>query len=689
MSLFDRAFPGESENPDDGGNEDSLAMSADERKLADAVKSDIDRVRMSSNRIAQEGVWMTNTAYLKGFDAVRYDTVTRSFKNTGRPNSLLRKHRVKVNKILPACQNRLARLAKNPPRYDVRPESSDTQDKEAARLGVQIIDMHWQRERINEKRLHLYMWLQQCGHAYIKISWDTDAGEPMVDPETNELSYQGDIRVDVCSPFEIFADPLAKTFDDATWLTQAKVRKLDYFKARYPRGHMVKEEGPWLLSAQYEQRINSMTTQSNGQSAAQQQMKDAAIEITKYEKRSVKHPMGRMITVANGILLDDKPLPVGEIPFAKFDDIIVAGSYYPEAVITHLRPLQDQKNRIVSQRSAWTSKLLAGKYLAAKGHGLAPEALNDESGEVVEYTPVPNANPPTAMAVPTMPSYAYKEDEQCDQNFNEISGLNQASQGQAPSPEMPAIGMQLLIEQDDTRLGVTIEQHENSWSRVGKLLLLYTQEFYVMIRKLKISGQSLEYAIKSFVGADIRNNHDVVCIRGSTIPGSKVLKRQEILTLMSTGLLGDPKDPRVIEKVLGALEYGDLPEVWEDHGLDQAQIRRMMDGLEQGIIPELDDGDNAALIAQEINRFRKTQKFDGLQPEIQAAFIHFRQTCIQRLTALMHPELAQQQQQASQMMQQAQGMPDQPPGIDQSGQMPQNGNTPGVQPNGPQPPSPH
>jgi hypothetical protein len=33
------------------------------------------------------------------------------------------------------------------------------------------------------------------------------------------------------------------------WWVKAKVRKIDYFKERYPeRGHAVKEEDVWLLS---------------------------------------------------------------------------------------------------------------------------------------------------------------------------------------------------------------------------------------------------------------------------------------------------------------------------------------------------------------------------------------------------------------------------------------------------------
>ena len=61
------------------------------------------------------------------------------------------------------------------------------------------------------------MWLQQCGSSYLKFSWDTSLGQRKVFPkpkldeageETGEMDYElqaeGEIRVDVCSFFEIF-----------------------------------------------------------------------------------------------------------------------------------------------------------------------------------------------------------------------------------------------------------------------------------------------------------------------------------------------------------------------------------------------------------------------------------------------------------------------------------------------------
>lgn len=605
---------------------DAFGQSEYEKKLVSHVRQKVEEVRSSSSRIAHEGIWMTNIAYLLGYDGLTYNSGTRQFQPINRASPYPKKDRIHVNKILPTIQNRLARLCKNPPKYDVRPESNSTDDKEAARISLQTLQCMWEKLTIDQKRLFLYMWVQECGHAWMKVCWDPVLGKIMVDPETGQKGFEGDIRLDVVSPFEIFPDPMAKSFDDVlqSWVIQCKVRSLDYFKSHYEKkGHLVKEEDAWLLSAQYEATINTVNTRSGGGAPSNASMKNSAIEMIKFEARSLQYPMGRMIICANGVLLEDKELPVGELPFAKFDDIIIGGKFNSESVITHLRPLQDYLNEIKRKRSDWTKKLLAGKYAAARGSALIQEALNDQSGEVVHYTVVPNApngGAPQPIQVPMIPQYIYAEEDRIDQDFNEISGISEVSKGTLPSASIPAIGMQLLTEQDDTRIGVMTEQHEHSWARVGSLILKYVEKYYIMPRKLKMSGKGNETTVLEISGEMLQGNTDVRVIRGSTLPGSKVLKRQEILNAYTQGLLGDPADPKVREKVLSMLEFGDLAEMWADQVIDDAQIERGIKQLEQGIPVEVHELDNHVAWMQELNRYRKGDKWLTLPPEIQALF---------------------------------------------------------------------
>jgi hypothetical protein len=646
LGLFDGLMPGGT--PPTEGPKD--------KELVEFVRKKIEEVRRNSVRVSHEGIWMTNIAYLCGINNVYYDTSARQYRNVDRGVGYLPRNRFHINKILPTIQNRLARLTKSRPKYQVRPQSNDQEDKDSSRLAEQVLDMIWEKEEIAQKQIDLFMWLQQCGHSYLKTSWDPTLGKLITDPMTGAVDYEGDIRIDVVSAFEVFPDPLAKNFRDVSWIVQAKVRKLDYFKLNYPeKGDQVKEEDTWLLSSQYENRINSLTANTPSSAGTQQNIKNTAIEMVLYERRSQKYPEGRMIVCANGVLLEDKPLPCGEIPFIKFDDIIVGGKYYSESIITHLRPIQDQYNRVMTKRAQWISKLLAGKYIAARGSELIEEALNDQSGEVIYHTPVPNGEPPTALQIPQIPSYAYKEEESLEAQFNDVSGINEVSRGQSPGQGITAaIALQYLSEQDDTRIGIMSRRHELGMARFGRLILLYIEKFYQTPRLLKIAGQNMEYLVKEFQGADLKGNTDVTVVEGSTLPGSITAKRDLILQLRREGLLGDPSDPKANEKVLKFIEYGDVADIWEDHSVDMAQIKRSIDTIEAGEMPDApNELDNNELHIQEKNRLRKTDKFHSLSPLSQELLLQDIEARLQLIIQRDNPQLPLVQQQADHAQQQA------------------------------------
>lgn len=662
MSLFqDIANKLLSSKPKDNGAplepiEDLQQQAPDDKRIVEHVRSKIDLVRQTNSRIAIEGIYLTNVAYLLGFDGVYYDTTYRQFRNAD-PKRKLTRSRFKVNKILPLVQNRLSRLTQSPPKYDVRPNSNSTEDKDSARLALQILNDVFEKQRFDEKRQELMMATMQGGHAYIQVLWDPTLGKPMFDPESGELiGYEGDVRYEVLNCLEVFPDPLAKTIEECQWIIKAKVRKLEYFKEKYPeRGAAVKEEDAWLLSSLYDLKSNSLTSVGIVGAQTHDQMRDSAIELVYYEKRSKDYPNGRMIVCAAGVLLEDKDLPVGMYDIVKFDDMIIGGRYNSESVITHLRPIQDQYNVTRTKMAEWIRKLLAGKYAVPKGANLSQESLNNDSGEVLEYTPVttaPNSGVPIPIDTPQIPPYAYKDLQTTDSELDYISGVNEVTRGVLPSASIPASGLAFLQEQDQTRIGVMTTRAENGFARIGELTLRYVGDNYIMPRLLKLAGQGLEYTVKEFVGSDIRDNYDVIVVPGSTQPTSKVLRRQDIMTAWQSGLLGNPQDSKVRMKVFQNMEYGEIEDMWKEQALDECQVKYAIECLEKGEMPTLNEFDNHQFHLMEMNNYRKTDKFKNLDRQKQGLFMYVMEWHIQAMTNIMNPQIAQQQQMAQQVLKQ-------------------------------------
>lgn len=623
----------------------------DEQELIQFVRDKVTDVRNSGSRVAQEGVWMTNNAYLIGFDSVYFDTTTRQFRGLNRPGGNNARSRLQVNKILPTCQRRQARICQTPPKWEVRPDAADQEAKDQARLEKDLLSFYIEKERILQKRQEMMMGIQACGHYYMSVKWNPRKGE-LLTAETTEVStdgetqvvdsdseFEGDIDVETTSAFEIFPDPLATSLDNAQYYTVAKVRKLDYFKSQYPeRGGLVKEEDTWLMSIQNEQRINTMVGQGPAQSGTALSMKNSAIELTYYEKKSKDYPMGRMVVTANGVLLCNDELPVGEFPHVKWDDIPITQKYYPEAIITHLRPIQDQYNNLVRKRAQWTNLMLAGKWIAPKGSQLQQESFNNQSGEILYYTQVPGAPEPHQMQVPVIPQYAYTEEDKLNGMFYDIAGEGEISRGILPSASVPAIGMQLLLEQDQTRVSTITEQHEYAFAKLGKLILMYLEKYVSNERLLKISDPNSQYLIKSWTGNDLTSKHDVIVVRGSTAPQSLATKRNDIMNLYDKGLYGNPMDAQTKARVLRDIEFGDVSSIWADQSADFAQIAKTLQQIEAGIIPDVNEFDNHALHLQEKNRYRKSDKYANLIPYNQALLKNDMEEHLQELMKITAPQ---------------------------------------------------
>lgn len=634
--------------------ESASDQSPDELKLIAYIRDKVDECRHSGSRIAYEAIWLTNVAYMLGFSGVAYDPVLRQFKNTDTSQKYMRRNRMRVNKILPTIQNRLARLCQSPPQYDVKPNSNSTQDKDAARLALQCIENIFDRENMSEKIQELFMTTQQFGYAFMQVVWDPCKGEPMINPDTQELEdYEGDIRLDILSPFEVFPDPLAKRMEDVSWWVKAKVRKLSYFKERYKeRGDAVKEEDAWLLSSQYEQRINALTASGITGASIHQQMKNSAIEIVYYEKRSKNYPKGRKCVAASGILLEDGELPLGEFDLTKFDDILVAGKFQSESVVTHLRPIQDQYNLLITKRAEWMRKTLAAKFVVARGAGLEQEALTDSSGEVYHYNVVPNApngGMPMVHNIPNIPSYAYKEEDMLNAQFDFVSGLSEISRGQLPFAGIPAEGMQMLMEADQTRIGVMTSRNEIGFSNIAKHILMYVSQYYKTPRLLKMAGDGLEYTVKDFIGADLKDNYDVCVLPGSTVPSSKSLKRQEIINAYQLGIIGPIGSPQTLKKLAKMLEFGDSFEIWKTQALTDSQIKKTIAKIEDGTFDmrpgkDLQEFDDHLEFFREMNDYRMSDKFSELDDHKQQLFMYVMEWHLQAQTAMMNPGLASQQQ---------------------------------------------
>lgn len=601
--------------------------------------------------------WYLNIAHFLGFQYAQWNPSTQRIEEPKVPSYRVR---LVANRIISSVQLALAKMTKTQPILNTLPATSEETDRNAARTGDKVLKCIWRKFEMGIRLLDVLLWMLLGGNAYWKIYWNPRTGprvtypldmneEPIIDEENSEQvpgidlsdpanpkplikEFQlGDIAVDLVTPFEIIPDPSARMGKRGAWLMHVKATPLAEIRSAYPeRGKDVHPEKDLTHASEFEQKLMSLisTFASSGQ-ASNEGASDSAILKELWYHPCDDYPNGKLIAVANGVLLQDEEWPEENRepdasldfgPFVKFSDIPVPGRYWAMSGVENLIPLQKNYNRSRSQVIEVRNLMSKPKYWIPRGANIHKSALTSEPGECVEYTPV-GSHKPEPMTPPAIPSYVREEQDQTLRDMEESYGIHQVSKGEAPSGVRAGIAIRFLQEMDDTALGPKIRRMENSLGRAGTLILRCVKVHYKEKRTLQVVGANNEIEVVDFIGSDLGNCTDVVVQAGSGFPELKSAKQQYLLDLFTQGIFGPPEDPNVRGKVMRLLELGDVDSAYEDARLDEAWAEQENRLMAQGQAVGPQYFENHIIHKQILNRYMKTDAFRKLSKEKKELFV--------------------------------------------------------------------
>jgi len=153
---------------------------------------------------------------------------------------------------------------------------------------------------------------------------------------------------------------------------------------------------------------------------------------------------------------------------------------------------------------------------------------------------------------------------------NRTSGMNEASQGIAPAGVSAGRALLALQEQDDTRLGTSVQMAEAEYGRWGTMVLGMARRFYDEPRKYAITGDVLSGSIFFFDRSDMKDTADVICQPNSAMPKNKYAQQDAVLGFFQAGVLGDPASEETRIKARRMLEFGQKDDFHDDDAQDEA-----------------------------------------------------------------------------------------------------------------------
>lgn len=535
--------------------------------------------------MALEAQWLENIAMLTGHQYAQWNDALRGLVHQHTP--LWRVKDVR-NMIRPHSERRIAYLTAFTPKFNVRPNSREIGDEQAARVGGKIVPSYYSSCAMPEKIHELAYWIVSAGNGFLRVGFDQSAGDSFVGPEFDEngkpildaqglplprVYYTGDIYTDLVSPFSVHIDPLVQRPSDLERVVIRTARSIEWVRLRF--GDEAAEGIASLDTEdiQSERAVLSLIGPGTyGAVASTPQFRQRWCVFTElWERRSAGAPEGRLILQAGKKILrhSKSPMPDAELPIVWFRDMMVPGRPWGQSFIDNLVLPQKNYNRLVSSVLEHIYVTCHAKLLEPSLAGTEESDFVTEHGERIKYY---GNQAPSYLAPPPLPGDLDKAMAQILHDMDMTALSFGASRGQSQGRASGA-AINMLIEQDLQSKEPQIARMAYGLEQWARLVLKLAQQNVKSPRVVKIYGADGALDVDSFIGADLRGNYDVSIDVGQMMPKSRALSMQMMQALGQVGLF-NPGNPRHVAAGFKMLELESPDPIIEDVSGDRhgAQI---------------------------------------------------------------------------------------------------------------------
>lgn len=583
-----------------------------------------------------------NLAFLQGRQWTAWDG-QRIFEPALDPN----REKVTDNRIGPVIRTEISKMTKTRPVWLGVPRTQSDEDVTAARYAELAMEDIWKTHGLQRKLRQALLWARVCGAGYWKVWWDPTLGKsreilryhdehpempgqavkdiygrPLgpehletMPPEVAETMVpskvaMGDICFEVKSFFSLYADPLAGEdgLESCEWIIDESVVSQDYAAKHFDVE----------LQADTDPSIGAVEARMPGwEVGAAGPTNTRGIKLREYWSKD-KHVI--WAPGSNEVVLEEAN-PYPWLPYAMFRGVPMPGRFYPDSVVTQLRPRQVDLNKRLSQ-IAESSEYIANPAL------LVPSSMGDDfnwqglPGEQIGYQDSGAATSlPSFLQAPPLPAYVENDISRIENSIMEISGQHEVTGASVPTGVTAASAINLLQEADDTRLGPDIADMEEALTHAGTRALWFVRNRYTDERHLRVGGEDGAWEIAAFKGEKVEGCDHVEVQAGSGMPQSKAAQQaaiQQVLTLLVQN--GVPVSERSMRRVMREYQVGGLEAFFSSQSHDESQIQEEHRQMGLGVALDINSYDNDAMHIEGHSDFMKTARYGRLADQIKQLF---------------------------------------------------------------------
>ena len=526
-----------------------------QKEIAESIYNDY--IARRENRRSLERQWRLNLNYVAGN---QYCEITPTGEVQQEEKYYGWQSRSVFNHIAPIMDTRLAKLSRVRPTMSVRAVSSEEGDLKSAVVSSDILRSTSLRVGLDKIINDATAWSEVTGTCFYKIGWDSSIGKKLGEKD-GESVFEGDVSVSVISPFEIYPESLfVSDIQELKSIIHARAVSADELNSVYGKTFVGEELDVYSL--------DNKVGVYGGTKKTSDTLKNQVILIEKYERPSLENPNGKYYAVACGELLEEGELPYqngvdGErgYPFVKQISTVQVGGFFGVSLVERLIPLQRAYNAVKNRKYEFMNRVSMGVINVEDG-SVDTDDLIDEGlspGKVIVYRQ--GSRPPQIMNSGSVPLDFTYEEERLKSEFVTISGTSEVSKNSTlSSSTMSGAAIELLIEQDETRLSVTAESIRSAVKEIGKHVIRLYRQFAKNTRIMRSIGEGKSVKLFYFNSSDLSSD-DIIFDTENELTQTPAQKKTAILEMLSSGLLQDDSgrlSSRTKIKVLEILGYGSL-----------------------------------------------------------------------------------------------------------------------------------
>ncbi len=545
------------------------------KKVVDKYKENLVKETIEDFKARQlerkpiEAQWVLNMNFLYGD---QYCMVVRSDVEDFDKQYFWQEREV-FNHIAPVVESRIAKLGQIRPAMSVVPATNSEEDISTAKVSKNLINCVYHKLNIGDKIASCTHFSEICGTGIYKVFWNSQKGKK-VGVVDGEDVFEGDVDVEVVSPFEIFPDSTSyENVDDCMSIIHAKSYHQDVVKKIWG----VEELGSDIDVFSLDDVETSMVEKSKMKSMIKH---DQVLVIEKYVAPTSEYPDGRLIIVAGKTLVFDGILPFVNredgkrgFPFIKQVSIKKPNCFFGTSIIERIIPVQRSYNAVKNRKHEYLNRLSMG-ILTVEDGSVDCENLEEEGlcpGKVLVYRQ--GSNVPKIMDNGTIPSDFKEEEDKLLEEFTSISGVSDLMIKNINKNNLSGVTLELLLEQDSNRLNVSSDQIKFAIKCIAANILRLYKQFVNSVRIAKVIGKDGSIEMFYFGNSDISSD-DIVFQTENEIGETKAQKRSLIFELLEKGLLSNEDGKlttRIKAKTLEMLGFG----MWDNqYDLEELHMKK-------------------------------------------------------------------------------------------------------------------